>query len=59
LACGPFDYMERVGFMTFTAARHQGLIKVLASLFRMCGTLDHNVKLEYLWNKKGLLQACM
>ncbi len=33
----PFVYMERVGFMTCTAASHQGAIKEpAASLFRTC-----------------------
>ncbi len=33
----PFVYMERAGFMTCTAANHQGAIKEpAASLFRTC-----------------------
>jgi len=31
----PFDYMERAGFMTYTAANHD----VLASVFRMCESI--------------------
>ncbi len=35
----PFVYMERAGFMTCTAANHQGAIKEpAASLFRRCET---------------------
>ncbi len=42
----PFVYMERAGFMTCTAANHQGAIKEpAASLFMRCEThpvvIDH------------------
>ncbi len=51
----PFVYMERAGFMTCTAANHQGAIKEpAASLFQAC-KVHPGLEREYTVMKKKII----